>query len=86
MDDVPVFTTARIAALYRSEWLRSNGGEAFYTGPFYGDSIPRAVREERRRMVTFYVPHTFRDGSQPGLCRVCSFPQADAACATTLED
>jgi hypothetical protein len=81
-ETVPAFTTARVAAIYRDEWRRSNGGEMFYTGPFYGDAIPRAVRLERRAMVTHYLPHAFKSDTGParGYCRICGFPGADAAC------
>jgi hypothetical protein len=62
-----------------------NLGGLDYNGPFYRDSTPRAIRLERREMVTHYVPHTFAEypkgDVRRGLCRICAFPGADAACA-----
>lgn len=57
-----------------------------YRGAFYGDHVPRVTREERRALVTHYVPHAFAEYAKGdprrGLCRICGFPGADAACAT----
>jgi hypothetical protein len=56
-----------------------------YSGPFYNDRVPRALRLERRALVLRFVPHTFAEypkGSpRSGICRICDFPMADAACA-----
>lgn len=83
----PAFTSRWVNAIYGEEWRRSDGGEMFYTGPFYGDAIPAAVRRDRVAAVLTYVPHAFAEheaGSPklPGTCRVCAFPMADAPCYT----
>jgi hypothetical protein len=84
--EVPAFTTEWVTRIFGSTFRRQPGGpgEMFYTGPFYNDRIARTVRLARRALVTYFLPHTFTSGSGParGICRICQFPGADAACVT----
>lgn len=60
-----------------------NLGGVDYAGPFYSGSTVERLR--KRAMVTYYVPHHFAEfpkgDVRRGLCRICRFPKADAACA-----
>lgn len=74
------FTSRWVDKIYGSEFHRTDGGvDMFYTGPFYNGKY----KEERRRMILSYVPHSIGRVAFPftgyhiGICRICLLPYAD---------
>jgi hypothetical protein len=60
-----------------------------YAGLFYIGGT-REERIDRRKAVLYYIPHTFaeyeKNDTRFGLCRICKFPKADAACAGVYDN